>query len=141
MKISTERVSKQLQHPAVLIGVVVLVAYLLAGPGKDEVRKSLLKTGFVAVLIAAALRLALGVVGWPLWLLAGGAFVASGAAGDVAESLGLSFGSGSGSSGTENIYEAAAQACATHGGLSGGASILTSPYRRCLCNDGTFQSF
>lgn len=138
--ISKAQVTKAAQHPAVLIGAVVLVAYLLAGPGKDELRKSLLKTGFVAVLLAAALRLALGVVGWPLWLLAGGAFVASGAAGDVAESLGLDFGSG-GAGSTDNIYEAAAQACAAHGGLAGGASILTSPYRRCLCKDGTFQTF
>ena len=52
------QVKKIAQHPAALIGAVVLVAWLLAGPQKDALRQSLLKTGFTAVLIAALLRLA-----------------------------------------------------------------------------------
>lgn len=145
MKI-TNRVPKELRGPAGVILAVIVVAFIAlsliddetTGP-LDNLRRSLLKTGFLAVLLTIGGRLAFAAAGWQAWALAGAAFVLSGAAKDVASAIGAATG-GNGGSSTNNLADQAAAACAAHGGL-GGVGFMTSPTRRAFCKDGTVVSF
>lgn len=129
-------------HPAVVIAVLVLIAVLLVGvggdndPAKESFRERIIKNGFVAVLLAAAFRLALGAVGWPLWVLSAVAFVGSGAAGDVVEGIKAGVG-GTGSAGdSANDRSQLDVLCRQYGGFGYYVVAASNCRKSCACADG-----